>query len=78
MGGEEFNKWLEVGIDEGRDAFGRGTIGGDDGAAGVARFVNLGSRYKDGVRGWGLRSKEMSILDRPWGGPAVEMRLWRS
>ena len=24
----------------------------------------LGSRYKDGVRGWGLRNKEMSILDR--------------
>ena len=41
MGGEGFNKRLEAGVDEGRDAFGRGTIGGDDGAAGVARFVNL-------------------------------------
>ena len=30
MGGEGFNKRLEVGIDEGRDAFGRGTIGRDD------------------------------------------------
>ena len=41
MGGEGFNKQLEVGVDEGRAAFGRRTIGGDDGAAGVARFVNF-------------------------------------
>ena len=38
----------------------------------------LGSRYKDGVRGWGLRSKKMSVLDRSWGEPAVEIRWWRS
>ena len=36
MRGEGFNKWLEVGVDEGR-----GTIGGDDGVAGIARFVNF-------------------------------------
>ena len=41
MGGEGFHKWLEMDVDEGRDAFGRGTIGGDDGVAGVARFVNF-------------------------------------
>ena len=41
MGGEGFNKGLEVGINACRDAFSRGTIGEDDGAAGVARFVNL-------------------------------------
>ena len=41
MGGEGFNKRLEVGVHEGRDAFDRGTIGGDDGVAGVARFVNF-------------------------------------
>ena len=41
MGGEGFNKRLEVGIDVGRDAFSWGTIGGDDGTAGVARFVYL-------------------------------------
>ena len=41
MGGKGFNKWLKVGIDVGRDAFGRGTIGGDNGVAGVARFVYL-------------------------------------
>ena len=41
MEGEGFNKWLEVGVDEGRGTFDRGTIGGDDGAAGIARFVNF-------------------------------------
>ena len=41
MGGEGFNKWLEVGVDEGRDAFGRGTIGRDNGVAGVPRFVDF-------------------------------------
>ena len=41
MGGEGFNKRLEMSIDVGRDAFGRGTIGGDDGATGVAKFVYL-------------------------------------
>ena len=41
MGREGFNKRLEVGLDEGRDAFSGGTIGGDDGVAGVARFVYL-------------------------------------
>ena len=30
----------------------------------------LGRRY----RGWGLRSKEMSVLEKPLEGPAVEMR----
>ena len=42
---------------------------------GLPGLCILGSRYKDGVRGWGLRSKKMSIVDRPWGGPAEEMRL---
>ena len=41
MGGEGFNKRLEVGVNEGRDAFGRGIIGGDDGAARIVRFVNF-------------------------------------
>ena len=45
---------------------------------GLSDLCILGSRYKDGVQGWGLRSKEMSILDRSWGGPAVEIRWWRS
>ena len=45
------------------------------GLPGLCIFRN---RYKDGVRGWGLRSKEMSVLNRPLGGPAVEMRWWRS
>ena len=36
MGGEGFNEGLEVGIDVSRDAFVRGTIGGDDGVAWVA------------------------------------------
>ena len=44
------------------------------GQSGLPGLCILGSRYKDGVRGWGLGSKEMSILDRPWKGPAVEMR----
>ena len=35
------NKGLEVGVDISRNAFSKGTIGGDDGAAGVARFVYL-------------------------------------
>ena len=35
MEGEGFNKGLEVGVDVGRDAFSRGTIGGDNGATGV-------------------------------------------
>ena len=78
MVGEGFNKQLKVGIDLDRDAFSGRTIGEDDGAARVARFVILESTYKDGVHDWGLRSKEMSILDRPWGGPTVEMRWWRS
>ena len=33
MGGEGFNKRLEVGVDVSRDAFSRGTTGGDDGVA---------------------------------------------
>ena len=37
------------------------------GFPGLCRPI-VGSTYKDGVRGWGLRSKEMSILDRPWEG----------
>ena len=41
MEGEGFNQQLEVGIDVGRDAFSGVAIGGDDGAAGVARFVNF-------------------------------------
>ena len=39
MGGEGFNIRLEVGFNVGRDAFSRGTTGGDNGAAGVSRFV---------------------------------------
>ena len=39
MGGEGFNKRLEVGVDVGRDVFSGGTIGGDDGAVSVARYV---------------------------------------
>ena len=34
-------------------------------------------RYRKGVRGWEL-SREMSVSDKPWEGPAVEMRWWRS
>ena len=41
---------------------------------GLSGLCILGSRYKDGIVRLGLRSKEMSVLDRPWGGPAVEMR----
>ena len=41
MGREGFNKLLEVGVDVGRDVVSRGTIGGDFGAAGVAKFVYL-------------------------------------
>ena len=48
------------------------------GRPGLPGLCILGSMYKDEVRRWVLRSKEMSILDRPWGGPAVEMRWWRS
>ena len=40
-GGERFNKGLEVDVNVGRDAFSRETIGGDDGATRVARFVYL-------------------------------------
>ena len=42
MEGQGFNKGLEVGVDVVRDTFSRGTIGGDDGAAGITRFVYLG------------------------------------
>ena len=38
----------------------------------------LSRRYREGVRGWELRSREMSVSDKPWEGPAVEMRWWRS
>ena len=41
MVGEGFNKQLVVVVDVGRDAFNGGTIGGDNGVAGVARFVYL-------------------------------------
>ena len=41
MGGEGVNKWLEVDVNVGRDAFSGGTIVGDDWVAGVARFVYL-------------------------------------
>ena len=41
MGGEGFNKGLEVRINVSRDASNRGTIGGDNGAAGVTWFVYL-------------------------------------
>ena len=39
MGGEGFNKELEVGINVSRGAFSRGTMGGDDGTLGVVKFV---------------------------------------
>ena len=39
IGEERFSKVLEVGINVGRDTFNRETIGGDNGVAGVARFV---------------------------------------
>ena len=42
------------------------------GQLGLSGLCILGSRYNGGVRGWGLRSKEMSVLDRPWRGLAVE------
>ena len=42
IGGEGLNKGMEVGVNVSRDAFSWGTIGGDDGAAGVTRFVYLG------------------------------------
>ena len=51
MGGEEFHKWLELGVDEGRDVYSRGTVGGDDGAAGVDRFVN----FREWVYSWSAR-----------------------
>ena len=41
MGGVGINKRMEVGIDVGRDVFSGRTIGGDDGTAGVDRFVNF-------------------------------------
>ena len=41
MAGVGFNKLMEVGVDVGRDVFSGRTIGGDDGAAGVDRFVNF-------------------------------------
>ena len=44
MGGEGFNKALEVGVDVNRDAFSRGTIGGDDGVARVGKLVYLGMK----------------------------------
>ena len=43
------------------------------GQLGLSGLCILGSRYNEEVRGWGLRSKEMSVLDRPWGRPAVEI-----
>ena len=75
MGGEGFDKGLEVGVDVCQDMFGGGAIGRDDGMAGVTRFV-----YFRQVQGGdvGLRSKEISALDKPWEGLAVEMRWWRS
>ena len=41
MGGKGFNNGLEVDVDVSRDVFSRGTIGGDNGVAGVARFGYL-------------------------------------
>ena len=78
MGGKGFNKGLKVGVVVSRGMFSRGTIGGDDGVAGVAGLCIVGSSFNDGVRSWGMRSKEMSVLDRPWSGLAAEMRWWRS
>ena len=41
MTGEGFNKGLEVVVNVSRGAFSRGTIGRDNGGAGVTRFVYL-------------------------------------
>ena len=37
------------------------------GRPGLPGLCILGTRYNDGVQGWGLRSK-MSVLDRPYEG----------
>ena len=42
------------------------------------RHVSRGTIGGDeGMRGWGLRSKDISVLDT-LGGEAIEMRWWRS
>ena len=48
------------------------------GRLGLPGLYILGRRYREGVRGWELRSKEMSVSDKPREGPAVEMKWWRS
>ena len=56
MGGEGFDKGLEVGIDVCRDTFGWGVIGRDNGAAGITWFVYLRQKVRGG--GAGLRVGE--------------------
>ena len=41
MGGEGFEKGLEVGVDISRNMFSGGTIRGDDGMAGVTMFMHF-------------------------------------
>ena len=48
------------------------------GQLGLPGLCILGGRYDNELRGWGLRSNAMSVLDRPWGVPAVEMIWWMS
>ena len=38
----------------------------------------LGTRYREGVQGGGLRSREMSVSHKSWEGTTVEMRWRRS
>ena len=70
MGGEGFDKGLEVGVDVCQDMFSGGATGRDDGMPEVTSGT--------GCRVRGLRTKEKSVLDKPWEGPAVEMRWWSS
>ena len=38
------------------------------GQLGLSGLGILGSSYNDRVQGWELRGKEISVLDRSWGG----------
>ena len=38
---------------------------------GIPGSCILGRRYREVVWGWEFRSKEMSVPDKPWEGPAV-------
>ena len=48
------------------------------GRPGLSGLCILGKGYRERGAGLGLRSKEMSVSDKPWEGRAVEMRWWRS